>query len=343
MESAERHVGLAQRDVKKRLRILDHAFVLAVLYDADNLNEWTGRTLDAETFSERILVGPEFLGHGLIDDRNACGFFVVGTRERAAVVHGNLQSIKISRRNHVVLHAGRLLARFDGMPFDIYGIEGAHDPHGNGEGLADGDDAGQGAEPRFQFAIKGAALDFLITDLLNVEREIENVCRRESEINIFRFAEAADKEPSNNQQHQRTCHMRDDQRAANDSRAAATGSAAGAIVQHGTAGAERRENSDNYAGDEGRAKRKEIDPRIGQELQLNGQVRAEGNGTQKTHGPVREKHAAARAEKSEQQTLRQVLANQANASSAKRGANSHFALARRGANQQNIGDVEASH
>src|SRR5439155_22370649 len=96
--------------------------------------------------------------------------------------------------------------------------------------------------------------------------------------------------------------------------------------------AERTENSDNDAGAERRAKRKEIDPRIGQELQLNGQVRAEGKGTQKTHGPVRERHAAARAEKSEQQTLPQVLANQANASSAKRGANSHFALAPRGAN-----------
>src|SRR5256885_659842 len=30
----------------------------------------SGRTLDAETFSERILVGPEFLCHGLIDDRS---------------------------------------------------------------------------------------------------------------------------------------------------------------------------------------------------------------------------------------------------------------------------------
>src|SRR5207249_10146530 len=111
MESAERHVGLAQRDVKKRLRIFDHAFVLAVLYDADNLNEWTGRTLDAETFSERILLGPAFLGHGLIDDRSACGFFVVGTRERAAVVHGNSQSIKLSRRQHDVLQIGRASCR----------------------------------------------------------------------------------------------------------------------------------------------------------------------------------------------------------------------------------------
>jgi len=80
------------------------------------------------------------------------------------------------------LHAGRLLAGIDGMAFDEDGIERAHDAERNAEGLGDGDDAREVADAQFKFAIEGAALSFLIADLLNIEREIENVAGIEAKM-----------------------------------------------------------------------------------------------------------------------------------------------------------------
>ena len=54
----------------------------------------------------------------------------------------------------------------------------AHHAQGNGEGLCDVDDAGEGTKARFQVAIKNASLIFLRTDLPDIERKIENAAGR---------------------------------------------------------------------------------------------------------------------------------------------------------------------
>src|ERR1700674_3308630 len=347
MESAEGNVSLTKRQIEVRLRIFDHALVLAVLDNADNFDERSGSAFSAEAFAEGILIGPEFLGHGLIDDSNGERLLLVGVVEGPPVTQGDAQGIKISRRNRVVLHARGLVAWLNRMALDVYGVESTHDTQGYGESLRDGDDARKSAKARFQFAIKSAALNFLITDLLNVEGEIKNVGGIEPEINILRLAEASNEQTGDDQQYQRACYLRDDERAADKLTAATARRAAGTVVQHRTdvaaSDAQSRENTDDYAGDKRRPERKEIDPCVGQELQQKRQIRTEGNGTEKAHGPIGEEHAATCAEKSKQQTFREVLPHEPQAAGAEGGSNGHFAPTRVGANQQNVRDVEASH
>ena len=59
MKSAQRDVGLTQRKIKVWRRRFDHASVFAILNDPDDLEEGTGSGLDAEAFSNGVLIGPE--------------------------------------------------------------------------------------------------------------------------------------------------------------------------------------------------------------------------------------------------------------------------------------------
>ena len=86
------------------------------------------------------------------------------------------------------------------------------------------------------------------------------------------------------------------------------------------------------------ANRKTLDIWI--EIESNRQVGAQVERAEKSGGPPAEQHSCAAAEKREHQALGQMLANQACASCADRGANRHFTLANRRADQQNVCDVE---
>src|ERR1700682_1416215 len=138
------------------------------------------------------------------------------------------------------------------MSFDVEGIERTHDAERNAEGLGDGDDAGEAAKTRFELAIESAALGFLIADLLNIEREIQNVAGIEAEIDGLRFAEAANEKSSNDEQDERAGDLSDDERAACKLTAAAIGRAAAAFVKDGidvAAGhTKRRGDSHEYGG-----------------------------------------------------------------------------------------------
>ena len=102
-----------------RLRNFDDPFVLAVLNNPDDFDEGSGRAFGAEALTEGILIGPEFLGHGLVDDRDSERLLLVALGKRSPVTHGDVQGIKISGCNHVVLHAGRLLARLSRVTFNV--------------------------------------------------------------------------------------------------------------------------------------------------------------------------------------------------------------------------------
>ena len=108
----------------------------------------------------------------------------------------------------------------------------------------------------------------------------------------MRLAETSNEKAGDNEQHQRACYLGNHQRAAKELAATSAGRATATIVQHRTdimaRDAQRRENADDHSSDKRRPERKEIDSHVGQELQLKGQVRAQGNGAKEAHGPIAE-------------------------------------------------------
>ena len=233
-----------------RLRIFYNVFVFSILNYADNFDDRAVRTFRSKAFSKRILIGPELLGHGLIDHRDAGRFLIVGIGERAAAMHRDRKRFEIGIRNHVVVHDGRLLPGFNGMTIDGNAVGSAHHAQRNGESLRDVDDAGERAEAQIEFAIKNAALIFLIIDLPNIDREIENAARIESKINCLRLAEASNKKSGDDEKHERTCDLRDHERAANKLAAASAGEG-GVIYNFNTSSEQSLAQLVQVAGDEG--------------------------------------------------------------------------------------------
>src|SRR5215472_18052628 len=96
-------------------------------------------------FAKRILVGPELLGHGFVDDGNRRSFFAVGIGELAAAEERHLQSVEVSWSDLVKSNFLRLLTCHVGMFLNPNAVIRAHVAHGNSEGFGDGLDTGKGA------------------------------------------------------------------------------------------------------------------------------------------------------------------------------------------------------
>src|SRR5258708_10751820 len=193
---------------------LDYAFVLAIRDDADNFDERSRSAFGAKTFAERILIGPESLGHRFVDYRHFRDILIVSFGESAATVQRDSKRVEVVRSDQVVLHAGRLLAGLDGMAFGVNRFERADNAEGDSESLGHGDDTGERAKARFQFAVKGTALSFLVSNLLDIKRAIEDVTGIEAKINRLRLTETSNEKAGDNEQHKRNGDRADRQRTA---------------------------------------------------------------------------------------------------------------------------------
>src|ERR1700722_7393488 len=100
-----RHVALFKRHIEKRCRIFGDALDLRIAYDAYDLPLRRLAHRKSEVPPDDILAGPEFLGHGLVDDGDVRRLLAVGRGENAPLPKRDLQGGEIVRAHHVEHHA----------------------------------------------------------------------------------------------------------------------------------------------------------------------------------------------------------------------------------------------
>src|SRR5437660_4605031 len=98
MDGPQRIVTLLERHIVESARVLHQALILRVLNDADDLHERAIGAFGPEMFAKRVLVRPELLGHGFVDDGNGRSFFAVGIGELALAEERDMLSIDVRWR-----------------------------------------------------------------------------------------------------------------------------------------------------------------------------------------------------------------------------------------------------
>lgn len=164
-----------------------------------------------------------------------------------------------------------------------------------------------------------------------------------AQVRVPGFFEAADKQASDDEQHERAANLGDNQRGA-EAVAGGGGSAAAFVedfVQTAAGSAESRRDANEDAGEDRSRESVGKDAPIKTKVENDGQNTVKGNGAHRTGCGDSEDNSTEAAKDGEQKTFGEQLANQAAACGAERSAHGHFVAAGCRASEAEVGDVQA--
>ena len=303
--------------------------------------------------SGRVDAGQDAIAHGVAggkglggkrlvhDDEFAAGY-VVGVGEGAAGQQGGAHGLKVTGKHD--LEIGRLefagvAGRRGGAPADGAITAGEREEEARGGALHAGDHGERG----LQLALERGALFGLLSGPAAEELESEQVTGVEAGLDAPKREEAAEHEPAADQQDEAERHFRDDHSVAQPA-GAAESCVAAAAAQHlgdiGARGAPGRDGAEDGGGGE---RGEQGEPDCGgidgdgiEARQVGGRERA-----QLTDGERGQRDTRGAPGDGEYQRLRKHLDQEPPPVAAERGPHGQFALAQRGAHQQQVGHIRA--
>src|SRR5262249_16955566 len=203
-------VVLEVRDIEVAINRVCHSEKSRVFGNSHHLDRVFRLPCHSELPAECVLIGPESPSHGLINNRDILGVFVVGVSEHSSSHHWDAHRLEVVGRDHVVEQVRCRLVGLWLVTIDSQSVVLEDVTHWNGSRGADRQNTGYSPDSFDERLVEFAALCRRIPDLLRVHAQIRDISRIEAKVGLLCSAQAAHEESGDDEQHERAGDLRHD-------------------------------------------------------------------------------------------------------------------------------------